>query len=238
MERPGHGSGRYLDKGGFTLIEVLFALGILALGGASLIALFTHNLREAKRAREEIIINIIQRDVSIRNQLAAYAAPASGWDFYTNRDQWVIDDITAYDQMAQDDSRKWENIPAYRGYYFWVDVDDAERGGAPWSDDPNTHGFYLYDTQFVDWDGYGWIDLNNDGVLDGGEDYGVPAPSHKIEYDSRGMRQYMMRMRGIIAWDLKVSDPSIVKAKILNGERIAKYHIFYFSVYNPDTQKH
>ena len=68
---------KMLQKKGFTLIEVLFALGILALGGTSLVALFAHNLREARRAREEIVINVIQRDVTVRNQLAAFAAVAN-----------------------------------------------------------------------------------------------------------------------------------------------------------------
>jgi prepilin-type N-terminal cleavage/methylation domain-containing protein len=229
-------AGLRRKKNGFTLIEVLFALGILAVGGTSLIALFAHNLREAKRAREEIIINVIQRDVSVRNQLAAFAAAANGLRFYEDASNWLVKDIAAYDAMAQTPERMWENIPAYIGYYFWVEP--YERGGAPWSNDQNTKGLVLYDAQFVDWDGYGWIDLNNDMKMDPGEWFGDPAPSHKIEYDSRGMRNYMMRLRGIIAWDLKISDPAIVKAKILAGENIAKYHIFYFTVYNPDTQKH
>jgi prepilin-type N-terminal cleavage/methylation domain-containing protein len=228
-------------KGGFTLIEVLFALGILALGGSSLIALFAHNLREAKRAREEIVMNVIQRDVTVRNQLAAFAATTSGLRFFDDLSKWIVADITAYNNTVEAAERRWENIPAYRGYYFWVDA--FERGGAPWSDDANTKGLVLYDNQFVDWNGYGWIDLNNNGKMDPGEMFGdgaegAPKPSHRIFYDSRGMRNYMMRMRGIVAWDLKISDAATVKAKILNGENIAKYHIFYFTIYNPDTQKH
>ena len=228
-------------KSGFTLIEVLFALGILALGGSSLIALFAHNLREAKRAREEIVMNVIQRDVTVRNQLAAYAATTSGLRFYEDLSKWIISDETAYDNTVDAAERKWKMIPAYYGYHFWVDA--FERGGAPWSDDAQTHGLFMYDNQFVDWDGYGWVDLNNNGKSDVGETFGegaegAPKPSHRVFYDSRGMRNYMMRMRGIVAWDLKISDVATVKSRILNGENIAKYHIFYFTIYNPDTQKH
>ena len=229
-------------KSGFTLIEVLFALGILALGGSSLIALFAHNLREAKRAREEIVMNVIQRDITVRNQLAAFAATANALRFYEDLAAWIISDTNAYNKTAETVERQWENIPAYRGYYFWVDA--LERSSAPWSEDAQTKGLAMYDNQFVDWDGYGWIDQPPyNGKLDPGEIFGegaegAPKPSHRIFYDSRGMRNYMMRMRGIVAWDLKISDASIVKAKILLGENIAKYHIFYFTVYNPDTQKH
>jgi len=239
---------RAAPRGGFTLIEVLFALGILALGGSSLIALFVHNLREAKRAREEIVINVIQRDVTVRNQLAAFAASAAGKNFWVDVNDWIVKDIDNYNLTVAlgDDQRRWENIPAYTGYFFFVDP--FERQGAPWSNHAATMGLVLYDNQFVDWDGYGWIDLNNNNQFDDGEDFGDPEPSHKIKYDSRGMRNYMMRMRGIIAWDTKVKVATLasptgvsqddLKNRILNGDAIAKYHVFYFTVYNPDTQKH
>ena len=237
---------RTAGRGGFTLIEVLFALGILALGGSSLIALFAHNLREAKRAREEIMMNVIQRDITVRNQLAAFTATTSGKRFYEDLATWIVSDVNAYNNTVQATERRWENIPAYKGYYFWVDP--FERSGAPWSDDPKTHGLFLHDNQFVDWDGYGWIDgagglTSLDGKLNPGEIFGegatgTPKPSHRIYYDSRGMRNYMMRMRGIVAWDLRISDVATVKDKILNGERIAKYHFFYFTIYDPDTRKH
>ena len=43
-------------RGGFTLIEVLIALGLFAVGAASILGLFLKNLQSAKLAREEVVL--------------------------------------------------------------------------------------------------------------------------------------------------------------------------------------
>ena len=222
---------------GFTLIEVLFAMAILGIGGTSLVALFAYNLELAQRAREEVVINVIQRDVSVRNQVAAFTRGAA---LFTDN-SWLVDDIAAYDLMAENADRTWDNIPAYKGYHFWVI--ELEREGGAWGLPDNmsaTYGLELHDAQFVDWDGYGWIDLDGDRVKDAGESFGDPLPSHRVQYDSRGMRNYFKRLKGIIAWDLKADVGGMVVGDVitqLEDGDLGKYHMFHFTIYNPDTHK-
>jgi len=68
-------------RGGFTLIEVLVALGIFLMAILTILGLFFQSIKTAIVAREEIIIAIIQRDVSTRNQVAAarQAADMRAW---------------------------------------------------------------------------------------------------------------------------------------------------------------
>lgn len=232
---------------GFTLIEVLFAMAILGIGGTSLVALFAYNLQLAKRAREEVVINVIQRDVSVRNQIAAFTRGVS--DFATDS-SWLVVDKVAYNTMATAD-RTWEDIPAYKGYSFWVT--ELRRQGSAWGlpdSTSSTYGLELYDAQFVDWDGYGWIDLDGDGQKDAGETFNAPDgssspwPSHRVRYDSRAMANYVKRLKGVVAWDLIAdvdNDPALpnpeAKLNAVIDNNLGKYHVFYFTIYNPDTHK-
>lgn len=228
-------------QAGFTLIEILFAIAILAIGGTSLVALFGRNLALAKMAREEVVINVIQRDVSVRNQIAAYTRGVT--PFVDN--SWLVADIDDYNLMAESADREWGQIPAYKGYYFWIA--ELQRTGSAWGlpdSTSATYGLELMDAQFVDWDGYGklWLDLNGNGQEDAGErvDFGDPAPSHRVHYDSRGMSHYFKRLQGVIAWDLKEDISGMAVADIVDGLQdgtLGKYHMFYFTVYNPDAQK-
>jgi prepilin-type N-terminal cleavage/methylation domain-containing protein len=58
---------------GFTLIEVLIALGIFLGAMLAILGIYFQNLRLARMAREEIIVSMIQRDIMARNQVVASA---------------------------------------------------------------------------------------------------------------------------------------------------------------------
>jgi prepilin-type N-terminal cleavage/methylation domain-containing protein len=58
---------------GFTLIEVLIALGIFLGAMLAVLGIYFQNLRLARMAREEIIVSMIQRDIMARNQVRASA---------------------------------------------------------------------------------------------------------------------------------------------------------------------
>ena len=79
-ERSSLRSGQ--GRRGFTLVEVLLALGLFAIGSSALIALFLRNLYSAKLAREEVVLALISKDVATKNQLAAFTAnSAAGREF-------------------------------------------------------------------------------------------------------------------------------------------------------------
>jgi prepilin-type N-terminal cleavage/methylation domain-containing protein len=58
---------------GFTLIEVLIAMGIFLGAMLAILGIYFQNLRLARMAREEIIISMIQRGIMARNQVVASA---------------------------------------------------------------------------------------------------------------------------------------------------------------------
>jgi len=60
-------------KRGFTLIEVMIALGIFLGALLAIMGLYFQNLRLARMAREEIILAMIQRDIMARNLVVAAA---------------------------------------------------------------------------------------------------------------------------------------------------------------------
>ena len=76
---PGRGAPR--ARSGFTLIEVLVALGIFLMAILTILGLFFQSIKTAIVAREEIIIAIIQRDLMTRNQVASarQAADMRAW---------------------------------------------------------------------------------------------------------------------------------------------------------------
>lgn len=91
------------SRRGFTLVEVLIALALFAMGASALMGLYLKNLHSAKLARTEIILALIQKDVASKNQLAAFQSdlPAPRYTFAQdfakpepdqnfNRDQWLV----------------------------------------------------------------------------------------------------------------------------------------------------
>lgn len=232
---------------GFTLIEIIMSLAILVTGSVAIMGLYVQNLRLAGAARREVILAIMEKDIASKNQLAAFRANAQyAKDFAS--DDWLIKDYEAYNVLVDpvnfpDAARYWpfpgveedKMIEVYKGYYFAAYT--LQRQGAFWADAAATHGLYLYDQQFTDFDGYGWIDLNRDGVEDAEEDFGDPAPSHFVHYDSRKMGKYIKKIECVIAWDLSF-DPIELYTQVTMGIDIGhNYQKFTFMVYNPDLDK-
>lgn len=239
---------------GFTLIEVLIALGLFAIGASALLSLFAKNLATAELAREEIILAMITKDVTAKNQLAAFTAGTAGLKTFGDAvqfspvNQWLVgvepdtllDDVTlsplSYNKVvavdpanptAAEKPRLWENIHMYRNFNFAIEVLGRN---------------ILEDNQYVDWDGYGIIredqigqDLNADGDTDDSFDFGNPAPSHSVEYDSTQMRYYIKRIKMTIIWKWRDPTNYATGADWFKGSR---REIFYFPLYNPDLKKH
>ena len=235
--------------GGFTLIEIIISLAILAVGSVAVLGLYVQNLRLAGVARREVVLAIMEKDIAAKNQLAAFRANSQyGMDFAGPA--WLIKDYKAYNEFIDPNQRDcpgaalyWpgpdvdeaDSMEIYKGYYFAAYT--LRRQGITFADSRATHGLYLYDNQFVDYDGYGWIDLNWDGVEDMDEDFGDPAPSHFVKYDSRKMEQYMKRIECVVVWDWP-RNPDELFTRVASGWDIGhNYQKFRFMVYNPDLGK-
>ena len=82
------------DRRGFTLIEILIALGLFTIGSAALMSLYIKNLNTAKLAREEIILAMVNKDVTAKNQISAFTAKAAGipgdFAYAFGVDQWLV----------------------------------------------------------------------------------------------------------------------------------------------------
>jgi len=232
---------------GFTLIEILMSLAILVTGSVAVLGLYVQNLKLASTARREVVLAIMEKDIASKNQLAAFRANSQyGLDFAS--DNWIVKDYQKYNDLLDpatfpDAARYWpgptvpeeQSVEVYKGYYFAAYT--LRRQGQMFADAAVTHGLFLYDNQFVDWDGYGWIDLNEDGQEDANEDFGPPAPSHKLRYDSRRMEKYIKRIECVIAWDLNFN-PDELYMKVANGIDIGhNFQKFRFMVYNPDLNR-
>ncbi|MCZ7643798.1 MAG: prepilin-type N-terminal cleavage/methylation domain-containing protein [Planctomycetota bacterium] len=239
---------------GFSLLEVLMALALLVFGSVAVLSLFMNNLKTTRQAKEEVVLALLANEIQTRCQLAAHfayddadpsrgtfdgsawlprdpaapddpGAPLPGAPGTPERDAFNAQDWkivkAAYDALAPE-SQAWDDAPIRAGYQFRL------RTVVP----PQREN-----DQFVDWDGYGWIeeaetgaDLDGDGApgaAEAGRQFGEPVPSHGVYYDPRGLRFYLKQLECVIGWDLQ--NPR----DIFSGQ----YHVFQFTVYNPDARK-
>ncbi len=231
---------------GFTLIEIIMALAILVVGSVAILGLYVQNLRLASAARREVMLAVMEKDIASKNQLAAFKANSQyGLSFAS--DNWLVKDYHKYNDLIDptnfDAARYWPGpsypeddwIDVYRGYYFAAYT--LQRSGSFFADAAATHGLYLYDAQFVDWDGYGWIDIDEDGEKGSDEDFGDPAPSHFLHYDSRKMGNYIKKIECVLAWNLNF-DPEELFTRVMGGIEFGhSFQKFRFMVYNPDLNK-
>ncbi|MCX7806005.1 MAG: prepilin-type N-terminal cleavage/methylation domain-containing protein [Planctomycetota bacterium] len=254
-----------MNKKGFTLLEVLIALGIFVFGAVAVTGLYIGNANSVQLAKEEVIVALIQRDLYAKNQFRAYYAGRLGHEPFVQggvlslkrppddpeepkTPEWVIRCVADYNKMMSGTKREWGDIDAYHGFYFFCWEVSSPR---------------IEDNQFVDWNGYGEIaarELDSPWfgqAAGGGEDpgnatinCGDPAPSHNVKYDSERMRWYQKRLRAFIFWDLTKIDPGWGNLnEITDGEkqktiikqikdgRMARYVEFDFGIYNPDLRK-
>jgi type II secretory pathway pseudopilin PulG len=141
-----------------------------------------------------------------------------------------------------------------------------EPGNANEWDPATTSGFKglaLEDSQFTDWDGYGMVDMDGDGEAE--TDRGLPWPSpgpihrfvpagfpggsetyddnpYRIFFNSDKLRNYMLRVRVRIMWNVKSEEhiyktDEWVKGQEDAGTRIFSHNEYYFSVFNADLVK-
>ena len=319
-------------RAGFTLVEVLIALGIFLGAMMAILGIYFQNLRLARMAREEIIVSMIQRDIMARNQVVAVARAGNerswrrgvaGWgqpplfgQFGSPRDGteygvgaaigettdpataltagWGVRNICTWEgtsglHWGRSNPAAETDVPIYENFYFTVhpvwrysDTTDADGDGFPdypWVQrtfQPNTAdewkaamttgmpGLAVEDSQYTDWDGYGLVDMDNDGEpeTDRGVPYPSPGPIHSVvpggfqggsnTYDNNPYRifylsdklgHYLLRLRVRIMWQVKLEEDvyNLTDAQVLDredkGERVFNHTEYFFSVFNPDIVK-
>lgn len=160
---------------GFSLLEVIVALGLLAVGATAVLALYIQNLRAARQAKEQIALTLLKRDLRAKTQLAALTAfTGSPPRSIFQESAWLLRDSSAPDDpgapaaldggttpagsTAQDalNGQQWE---AVRQRY-----DEISGPGGAWDANPLYANFQFRmrtvlppeaeNNQFVDWDGY------------------------------------------------------------------------------------
>ncbi len=316
---------------GFTLVEVLIALGIFLGAMMAILGIYFQNLRLARMAREEIVVSMIQRDIMSRNAVVASAraghersfkrgvsaeTPPSFDEYGSPRDGTpyavaAAINETADPAQAQDvgwgvrNRNTWEttsglhwgrskpaiesDVPLYENFYFtvhpmwrWPDQTDGDGDGFPdypwirrdvhpaseneWNIALTTglRGLAREDSQFTDWDGYGWVDMDRDGVPETNRGWPAPSPGpihssvpagfpahsnayvdnpYRIFYNSDRMSNYFLRLRVRIMWQVKSEDHvyNLTDAQVKDKEdhkiRVFNHTEYYFSVFNPDIVK-
>ncbi|MGH7144351.1 MAG: type IV pilus modification PilV family protein [Planctomycetota bacterium] len=160
-ERSHPAAGQPRRRFGFTILEIVISLGILATGLAAVMAMFVHNARLAEMAREQVIQAILFGDLKSKQQMAALTqVDAGGHDtFDTNNwglisppatDNWPASKAK-YDALvdAADPQYQYDNISTYAGFIFRVEqfkfVDEGQA---------KSPVFDKWRNQFTDWDGY------------------------------------------------------------------------------------
>ncbi len=317
---------------GFTLVEVLIALGIFLGAMMAILGIYFQNLTLARMAREEVVVSMIQRDIMARNAVVAsaragherwarrtstalppefetFGSPRDGTDYAGSAPGeqsdpdlalsagWGVRNINTW-ESASDHTLHWgrsqpaldTDVALYENFYFTVhpvwrfpNQTDGDGDGFPdypwlrrnfepsdedeWdiSQTSGLPGLAREDSQYTDWDGYGLVDLDRDGIPE--TDRGWPAASpgpilpagaglsiggstgyagnpFRIFYNSDKMRHYFLRLRVRIMWQVKdeahvynLTDKKLKEDFEDNNIRIFNHTEYYFSVFNPDIVK-
>ena len=95
------------SRRGFTLVEVLIALALFAMGSTALMGLSLKNLHSAKLARTEIILALIQKDVASKNQLAAFQSDLKNADGSPLMYTFAQDFAPPVDNSENFDRKQW-----------------------------------------------------------------------------------------------------------------------------------
>jgi len=152
-----------------------------------------------------------------------------------------------YSGLTDAGLKEWQiaDVALYDGFYFTAErvrrkfaSGDDTVAGSPWLTNPSfmpkirdwepkgdTPGLAVEDGQATDWDGYGLMDLDRDGVPD--TDRGTPFPSagpilpdnlgipgantfdnnpFRILYNSNRMENYILRIRVRVMWNVKIEE--------------------------------
>ena len=265
---------------GFTLIEIILALGIFALGIVYVFALFDQATRTTEKARQQVIVSILYQDVKSKQQSAAVMAVSGGVDTFQERTNgWSTDGSpvgmhgyggnwlltrSAYDDLTPDVDNynntdwtptpdgtrdfRYQDVAIYYGFMFNIESADMTEKEA---------------NQFVDFDGYiatdmdGFpvagitedeanYDFDGDGIIDdkANLDFGEAEPTvgAEVTFLPEGMRHYMHRFKCVIAFDYEMRDdgsdpPGMFSSNEYLQVSSCQHAVFYFDVYNPDTDK-
>ncbi len=194
-----------MRRRGFTLLEVIVALGILALGVVSVLVLYFNNVKAARQSKDEVTLALLMHEIRARTQLAAFMAfagspprsafAASEW---LPRDDAAPDDPgepAALDRAAAAGSSDAEAFNGQRWEAVRAKFDALAGEGGRWEDSPLYANWQFRlrtvlaaeaeSNQFVDWDGYDVWDagrrtllpnIRQDEIQDDREDKALPVP--------------------------------------------------------------
>jgi hypothetical protein len=172
---------------------------------------------------------------------------------------YIAHPVWRYQDLTDGDSDGYPDYPWVRRVFEPASADEwlpGSTGGMP--------GLAAEDSQFTDWDGYGLVDMDNDGEpeTDRGKPYPSPGPimpvspagfpagsndynanPYRIFFLGDKMANYYMKIRVRIMWQVKDEDrvynmtDAMVKAEEDGGHRVFNHVEYYFSVFNPDSVK-
>ncbi len=159
---------------GFSLLEIIVAMAVFAVGALSAISLFGNSMKAAKQAKDENLVSLLEREIRVRCQFAALRAyegdpPVSTFD----RSDWLLRDPVAPDDPGTPvrldgggggGSTDTEALNAQRWEIVRQRFDDAGGDGGRWDDQP-AHANWQFrlrtvlpaeveSNQLVDFDGY------------------------------------------------------------------------------------
>jgi prepilin-type N-terminal cleavage/methylation domain-containing protein len=159
---------------GLTLLEVIIALAVFAVGAVAALSLYSNSLKAAKQAKNENIISLLEREIRVRCQLAALRAyagepPVSTFD----GSDWLLRDPAAPDDPGTPvlldgggggGSSDADALNGQRWEIVRERFDDAGGDGSRWDDQPLYTNWQfrlrtvlpseVESNQFVDLDGY------------------------------------------------------------------------------------
>lgn len=172
-----------IRRAGFTLIEIIIAMGIFTLGIAYVMELFQRALRTTVKARQQVILAILFQDLKQKEQTAAVLAKAGGVDTFEQNigGGWMTDmgpiglhdygnnwigAKNAYNQLSPNidevDNETNEYVPDGKPDYYYDEIQIyrkfmfAINSVTPINKENN---------QFVDWDGYVATDRDGNVVV-------------------------------------------------------------------------
>ena len=173
--------------GGFTLLEVVVALGLFAVGAVAVLFLYSNTVNTARQSKNEMTLALLMRDLREKVQLAALNAfsgsPAES-TFHTSN--WLLRDPSAEDDPGAP-TRLDATTPNSSGTpdtialnaQVWAEIvkryDSVGGAGGKWDDNPLYRNFQfrmrtvvppeVENNQFVDWDGYDIWDSGSKKLL-------------------------------------------------------------------------